>query len=227
VMEAGSFQELGQIMRKSALRLGFSHFAIQLELGSSAEERVGALVTDLPAEMLLPERGMRLFKQLPRFPDDWNNTPLSWSVATDLDIASSTVQPFLAECPQSCGLAVPHYGGGRTKGAFHLISLLDAGQPRRFLTSRVPIATLLSIVMFSAARRLLEQGKLLPAPPALSARERECLSWAAVGKTAWETAQILGITERTANFHLQNVIRKFGVVNKAQALSVAMASGLL
>jgi DNA-binding CsgD family transcriptional regulator len=174
-----------------------------------------------------PEGGMQLFGQLPTFPDNWNNTPLAWSHAANLDLPSQALGSFLASHPQACGLTVPHYGGGRTKGSFHLIRMEDVGQPRKFLTSRVPIATLLSIVMFSAARRLLEQGKLLRTPPALSAREKECLTWAAAGKTAWETAQILGITERTANFHLQNVIRKFGVVNKAQALSVAMASGLI
>ncbi|TIR87267.1 MAG: helix-turn-helix transcriptional regulator, partial [Mesorhizobium sp.] len=38
----------------------------------------------------------------------------------------------------------------------------------------------------------------------LTAREYECAQWAACGKTAWEIGCILGITRRTAAFHLDN-----------------------
>ncbi|MBX2881042.1 MAG: LuxR C-terminal-related transcriptional regulator, partial [Granulosicoccus sp.] len=35
----------------------------------------------------------------------------------------------------------------------------------------------------------------------LSAREAECLTWTAKGKTSWEIAVILGIAESTVSFH--------------------------
>jgi DNA-binding CsgD family transcriptional regulator len=66
--------------------------------------------------------------------------------------------------------------------------------------------------------------RLIPEASApLTARERECLKWAADGKTAWEIGQILGITERTAIFHINNVIHKLGALNKTQAIVRAMA----
>jgi LuxR family quorum-sensing system transcriptional regulator SolR len=61
----------------------------------------------------------------------------------------------------------------------------------------------------------------------LTARERECLKWAADGKTAWEIAQILDITERTVIFHINNVTQKLGAVNKTQAIVRALALKLL
>ncbi|WP_204269529.1 helix-turn-helix domain-containing protein, partial [Citrobacter freundii] len=37
---------------------------------------------------------------------------------------------------------------------------------------------------------------------ALSERELECLRWVSLGKTAWETATIMGRSQRTVEFHL-------------------------
>ena len=61
-----------------------------------------------------------------------------------------------------------------------------------------------------------------PAPaPALTAREREVLLWAAQGKTAWETSAILGISSKTVEFHLGNCGRKLGAATKAQTILAA------
>jgi len=64
-------------------------------------------------------------------------------------------------------------------------------------------------------------------PSALTKRERECLIWCAEGKTSWETAQILGITERTVIFHLRNVSGKLGVTNRQQAVARAAVRGII
>jgi DNA-binding CsgD family transcriptional regulator len=61
----------------------------------------------------------------------------------------------------------------------------------------------------------------------LTTREKEILQWVSVGKSCGETGSILGITERTIKFHLQNVYRKLEVVNRAQAVTVAHQHALL
>ena len=63
--------------------------------------------------------------------------------------------------------------------------------------------------------------------PALTAREREVLLWAAQGKTAWETSAILGISPKTVEFHLGNCGRKLGAATKAQTILAAARKGLL
>jgi DNA-binding CsgD family transcriptional regulator len=63
--------------------------------------------------------------------------------------------------------------------------------------------------------------------PSLTAREIECLSWTLEGKTAWELGAILGITERTANFHLGNAIQKLDCDNKHSAVIKAMRMGMI
>src|SRR5262245_54643419 len=45
-------------------------------------------------------------------------------------------------------------------------------------------------------------------PIELSDREKTCLGWTALGKSSWETGQILLISENTVIFHIKNAMRK-------------------
>ncbi|MES0063884.1 LuxR family transcriptional regulator [Mesorhizobium sp. M0041] len=60
----------------------------------------------------------------------------------------------------------------------------------------------------------------------LTPREFECLKWAARGKSAWDTSQLLGVSKRTVTFHLENAKAKFGVRTINQAVARMAASGL-
>jgi DNA-binding response OmpR family regulator len=57
-------------------------------------------------------------------------------------------------------------------------------------------------------------------------REVETLTWAARGKTSAEIAQILGLSKRTVDFHIDNARNKLGVATRTQAATKA-ASGRL
>ncbi|RJF78280.1 hypothetical protein D3877_24560 [Azospirillum cavernae] len=59
----------------------------------------------------------------------------------------------------------------------------------------------------------------------LSERERECLTWMIQGKTSWEIGKILGITERTTDFHVGNILRKMDCRNRSQAIGKALLNG--
>lgn len=61
----------------------------------------------------------------------------------------------------------------------------------------------------------------------VSQRERQCLAWAARGKTLAETAVLMGITPRTVEFHLENARRKLGAVTIAHAVAQAVRRGFL
>jgi DNA-binding CsgD family transcriptional regulator len=56
----------------------------------------------------------------------------------------------------------------------------------------------------------------------LSERELETLYWAACGKTAEETAIILGISKRGVRFHVGNVLTKLNAANIAHAVAKAI-----
>jgi len=60
----------------------------------------------------------------------------------------------------------------------------------------------------------------------LNDREVEMLTWVARGKTSAEIAQILGLTKRTVDFHLDNARTKLGAATRTQAV-VKAATGRL
>lgn len=81
---------------------------------------------------------------------------------------------------------------------------------------------------FHLLRRTYTSGQ--PAPnvlPALSKREQQCLGWIARGKSSWEMAQIMAISERTVNFHIENVKRKLDVRSRSQLVYNAAVLGLI
>ncbi len=61
----------------------------------------------------------------------------------------------------------------------------------------------------------------------LTEREHDCLYWAAQGKTSWEIGCILGISERTANFHIANTCGKLDVRTRQAAITAAIRQELL
>jgi len=61
----------------------------------------------------------------------------------------------------------------------------------------------------------------------LTERERECLALAARGMTSADVGAKLGITTRTANFHIGNVIAKMGAVSRGEAIARAVSANLI
>jgi DNA-binding CsgD family transcriptional regulator len=61
----------------------------------------------------------------------------------------------------------------------------------------------------------------------LSARERECLTWCAAGKTSDDIAEILGISEGVVRIHLRSAQQKLGCLNRTHTVSKALAYKLI
>jgi len=56
----------------------------------------------------------------------------------------------------------------------------------------------------------------------LTHRQQECLKWSARGKTMSEIGTILGISERTVLFHLQDARRRLDAQTITQAVAMAI-----
>ena len=63
--------------------------------------------------------------------------------------------------------------------------------------------------------------------PALTKRQQEVLFWIKEGKTAWDISKLLVVSERTVNFHLDNIFKKLEAVNRPHAVARAISYGLL
>lgn len=150
------------------------------------------------------------------------NRPIQWR---DLDLTdkqlpaqSVTIMAARREQGMCDGVSFPLHGPDGSHG----ILSVSGGQCSDLELADLPLLGILSSTIFCKANQLLNQKT-----STLSERERECLFWVSEGKTSWEVAKILGITERTVNFHLNSAIRKTGCRNRYQTIAHSISTGHL
>jgi DNA-binding NarL/FixJ family response regulator len=78
----------------------------------------------------------------------------------------------------------------------------------------IPIAVAVRLAEFSESSDLTE-------------REAEVLQLVARGLSNKETAQAIGRTDETVKIHLKNIFTKLGVADRTEAVTVALARGLI
>jgi DNA-binding CsgD family transcriptional regulator len=64
---------------------------------------------------------------------------------------------------------------------------------------------------------------MLASTAALTRREAEVMSWVARGKTNRDIADILGMSPRTVNKHLEHIFEKLGVETRTAAVAASAA----
>jgi len=72
-----------------------------------------------------------------------------------------------------------------------------------------------------------EQVRVNPDQTLLTDRQAEVLEWRANGKSLDMIAAILGITIRTAKFHVGESAQRLGAVNGYQVITLAILNGVL
>ncbi|MBC2859866.1 LuxR family transcriptional regulator [Stappia sp. 28M-7] len=121
----------------------------------------------------------------------------------------------------SAGFALPFSGPAGGRGSISLSGERIELDPAH--------RTTLALLAAGAAERaavLVHGERWRPASP-LTGRERDCVAWAAEGKTEWETAAILGIAPRTVESHLAAARRKLDAANKVHLVARAFRLGLI
>jgi len=124
------------------------------------------------------------------------------------------------------GMAQPAWGPG---GSFGLLSLsresepLSAAEIEKHRRKLVWLTQAVHASMYT----MLTPHMVPEGGAVLTARESEIIRWTADGKTAEEVAAILGVSDRTVTFHIQNVLGKLNSTNKIQATVKAVALGLV
>jgi len=149
--------------------------------------------------------------------------PFSWSevlARRDIGDAERLIMNESADAGMHEGFVVPIYQDGGYTGIVSYAGL----DPMITEESRGAV-TLASVFLHSklTSLRRLENRNTFD----LTERELECLRWAAGGKSDWEIGQILLISSKTVNYHIENAKRKFGVATRVQAIVAALRVGRL
>jgi DNA-binding NarL/FixJ family response regulator len=92
-----------------------------------------------------------------------------------------------------------------------------------FLTKPLDFELLVEIVR----NKLVQNSRGSHHSVSLTDREREALTWVARGKSSTDIAVLMDVSERTVNFHINNVIRKLGVATRVQAAIQCALLGLI
>ena len=117
------------------------------------------------------------------------------------------------------GFIVPVHGDGAHNAC------VSVGGTHLDLNKRSkPALHLMAMYGFERVRRMLAPAHDLPR---VTPREREVLAWAAQGKSAWETGEILGISQRTVEEHLAAATRKLGAGNRTRAVAIAIRDRII
>ncbi|HLP66882.1 MAG TPA: LuxR family transcriptional regulator [Rhizobium sp.] len=83
------------------------------------------------------------------------------------------------------------------------------------------------VASFAFGRAVELKNNDLRAKVRLTARERDTLSWIAVGKTDWEIGVIFGVSDKAVAKHVHNIRMKLGAVNRAHAVAEAFRLKLI
>lgn len=154
-------------------------------------------------------------------------TPLMWTAEGTSGVWTRRCPAFFREAANfglKSGVSVPVHGLGCQWG---LLSVATSAKRSEQLTLQ-NLAALQLLATFTH-----EAGHRFATTPQtgldvhLTARELECLRWAAEGKTGWEIGRLLGISERTVVFHVENAAHKLGVFGRRQAVARAIALHLI
>ena len=151
--------------------------------------------------------------------------PVQWRDAADeidVDRDGEVVMGDAGEFKLKDGLAFPLV---TLDGQIVMVSL--GGEQVEMSSQEFGMISLVATYAIGRAMQLLTETERTIEHIELTPRERECLTWAAAGKSEWEISQILGISEHTSEKHLLNAKFKLGAVNRVQAVAEAIRRGYI
>lgn len=146
--------------------------------------------------------------------------PFQWGMGADDFDLSKQQETFFDEAAEfgiRCGFTIPIQDSRGPLAAVTFASDVRRPEFKRSIEANSRVLQLMAISLHAHARRKLYPDIGTPGVY-LTGRERECLQWAAEGKSRWETGKILNLSARTVKFHLDNAKSKLGVRTVAQAI---------
>jgi len=226
-----SVEELHAATARIAKRLGFEHFLYAVRVNLSLTRPYQFVLSGYPKEWRTryTEAGYEnIDPTILHCGRDRRVTPLIWSNKVFGDLPVARLRAEAKDFGLASGASFPVQGRNGETAMLSLATPRVHRQANRDTLETIGRAQLLACYLHEAIQRVVLTKEVLPLQKIrLTDRERECLLWAAEGKTSWEIANIIHTSERTVTFHLQNVTRKMGVSTRQHAVARALSLGLV
>jgi len=205
--------------------LGFDYYAIvhHIRFGRPSTDKVR--LSNYPIEWIAKLREDESFQEPVLKAAERASTGFLWSqlhhhvtlAERDRAYMERAAQYGLAE-----GFTVPNHVPGETFGSCHFAVNKKGALPEESL----PAAQALGSFAFEAARQIVEKSHppsedyVVPAP--LTERQRDCVLFAARGKSDSVIAELLNIRPRTVNEHMEAAKRRYSVATRTQLIVRAL-----
>ncbi|MDC8758933.1 helix-turn-helix transcriptional regulator [Janthinobacterium fluminis] len=126
----------------------------------------------------------------------------------------------------AAGISYPVHGRNGDVGVLSFAVSRQCDDARKLLQMNVLHGPLIVNFVHQTMQSIVNKpGVALTSP--LTKRELECLKWVASGKSTWEISRILGISEHGVVHHVRNMMSKFNVSCRHQAVVRASFCGLI
>lgn len=225
---AKSIEELTTLCRSHCQQLGFDFFIYALRIPTQFTEARVVMLKDYPDDWLVHywKNDYALSDPVVSYCGQ-HIVPVEWhTLSFDPDSPSAQVMREAADFGLKSGVSMPIHSPRGEHGILSFALNRDDAHAREVTRQAMPYIQLLASHVHEAVRRIAAQDDIETTED-LTAREAECLRWAADGKTSWEIAQLLNVSERTVNFHLNNSMLKLDVSNRQHAIAKAVLRGLI
>jgi LuxR family transcriptional regulator, quorum-sensing system regulator SolR len=150
--------------------------------------------------------------------------PFFWNDVTDWLQLSQPQTEFIEDCRDlkvHSGIVFPIHGPGQRLDVISISRRVSDPGDRG-------AAPLLHAVTVQAWARFLEitnESDFVSDDKTLTARELEILCWLKDGKSRPEIGEILGLSHKTVEYHLANIMDKLGANNQISAVVIALQKG--
>lgn len=194
---------------------------------SSTSNSSSDIATNYPSDWAQHYMQNRYFEVDPVLSQIWKgHRPINW---VDVKENTPVVQKFFGEAGEfgisSHGLTIPIRDTERRCAYFSVSTDVSLQEWRQIVDRYNQTFRNFAFLFHVYFRQSKCTAPMIKS--GLSEREIQVLSWAAGGKSAWETSQILGISQRTVDSYIRSCLKKLEVTNKTQAVATAAACNLL
>ncbi len=231
-LAAESVEELHSLCSRVCEALGFDHFLYGTQFPTSFIKPQVAIISGFPSNWWHHYKACGYMKVDPTVIHCVRRlTPVLWK---DIKPDAPQLEPMARKLMEEArdyglksGVSFPAHGEGGETAILSLVAQDERKATQARIIRSLAYGHLITGYIHESARRIFAQKQLPIAKPKLTHREKECLLWAAEGKTTWETAQILNISERTVIFHIQNASSKLNVSSRQHAIARAVSQALI
>ncbi|MGE6469920.1 helix-turn-helix transcriptional regulator [Serratia proteamaculans] len=215
--------DIYQLVKNKITPYNFTFFSIKMFFSRSLTKTERVLIENYPKEWRIHYDENNYHNDDPILAyAKTSNTPIHWhKLLNDTHSEGEAVLNSAARFGIGPGFSIPFRG---KTGTFGIISINSADENPCHEDYALCIKEILAITpyLYEQMAQPIELKTIK-----LTKREQECLFWACEGKTAWEISQIIGCSDRTVVFHLNNISEKFGTQNRYQTITHALLSGAI